>query len=85
MKIVTRSLKKRIGTSLLTSFVLGCIISISFSNYKRSNLDVNLFDRREKYMILYDGKKRDNMINDYGENDFLITYDKKNNLFFTRY
>jgi hypothetical protein len=44
MKIITRSLKKRIGNSLLIGFVLGCIISYEFSTYKRSEYDVNLFD-----------------------------------------
>ena len=39
--------------------------------------DIDLFSNIEKYMVLYDGKKKDNMINDYGENDFLITYDNK--------
>jgi hypothetical protein len=39
--------------------------------------DIDLFSNLEKYTVLYDGKKKDNMINDYGENDFLITYDNK--------
>jgi len=44
MRIITRSLKKRIGKSLLIGFVLGCIISFYFSTYKRSKYDVPLFD-----------------------------------------
>ena len=39
--------------------------------------DNDLFKGQEKYTILFDGKLKDKMINDYGENDFLITYDNK--------
>ncbi len=39
--------------------------------------DSDLFEHRGKYTVLYDGKVKDKMINDYGENDFLITYDNK--------
>ena len=49
---------------------------ISVNTINRST-DTDLFNNREKYMILYDGKKGNDMINDYGENDFLITYDNK--------
>jgi hypothetical protein len=49
---------------------------ISVNTINRST-DEDLFNRREKYTVLFDGKIKDNMINDYGENDFLITYDNK--------
>ncbi|HEY8934201.1 MAG TPA: hypothetical protein VIM65_03240 [Cyclobacteriaceae bacterium] len=49
---------------------------ISVNNINRST-DKDLFSRREKYTVLFDGKTKENMINDYGENDFLITYDNK--------
>ncbi len=40
--------------------------------------DEDLFKQREKYRILYNnGRRKENMLNDYGENDFLITYDNK--------
>ena len=49
---------------------------ISVNTISRST-DTDLFKRREKYTVLYDGDSKDEMINDYGENDFLITYDNK--------
>lgn len=49
---------------------------ISVNTISRST-DEDLFRRREKYTVLYDAKTKDDMINDYGENDFLITYDNK--------
>lgn len=36
--------------------------------------DTDLFKNRDKYFVLYDGRLREEMINDYGENDFLVTY-----------
>lgn len=39
--------------------------------------DSDLFSHRKKYTVLYDGKTKDRMINDYGENDFLITYNNE--------
>jgi hypothetical protein len=49
---------------------------ISVNTISRST-DTDLFNRREKYTVLFDGESKDEMINDYGENDFLITYDNK--------
>jgi hypothetical protein len=49
---------------------------ISVNTISRST-DTDLFERREKYTVLYDGEAKDKMINEYGENDFLITYDNK--------
>jgi len=49
---------------------------ISVNTISRST-DTDLFNGREKYTVLYDGKKKNDMVNDYGENDFLITYDNK--------
>lgn len=39
--------------------------------------DSDLFKNRGKYIVLFDGGPKEEMINDYGENDFLITYDNK--------
>lgn len=39
--------------------------------------DADLFDHREKYTVLFDGKYKEPIVNEYGENDFLITYDNK--------
>lgn len=39
--------------------------------------DSALFENRNKYTVLFDGKLEDSMINEYGENDFLITYNDK--------
>jgi len=47
--------------------------------------DTDLFNRREKYTILYDGAAKAQMINDYGENDFLITYDNQYYFSFRHY
>ena len=49
---------------------------ISVNTISRAT-DEDLFSRREKYIVLFDGIPQDNMINDYGENDFLITYDNQ--------
>lgn len=46
---------------------------ISFNTISRST-DKDLFKRREKYTVLFDGSVKDQLINEYGENDFLITY-----------
>lgn len=47
--------------------------------------DKDLFERREKYTVLFDGEKEEKMSNDYGENDFLITYDNKYYLSFRQF
>jgi hypothetical protein len=60
----------------LTSDKVKIEFGISVNTINRST-DEDLFSRREKYTVLFDGKNKDNMINDYGENDFLITYDNK--------
>ena len=47
---------------------------ISVNSINRRN-DGTLFDNMKKYSALFDGKlHKENMINEYGENDFLITY-----------
>jgi hypothetical protein len=49
----------------------------SVNTINRKN-DLDLFEKREKYTILYEGgKKRNEIKNEYGENDFLITYNNK--------
>lgn len=47
--------------------------------------DEDLFKNRSKYIIPYDGKIKDKMVPDYGENDFLITYDNKYYFSFRHY
>lgn len=49
---------------------------ISVNTFNRLT-DSDLFKKREKYIILFEGESKGNMINDYGENDFLITYDNE--------
>jgi hypothetical protein len=39
--------------------------------------DSELFTEENKNTILFDGKNENKMINIYGENDFIITYDNK--------
>lgn len=49
---------------------------IGLYNINRST-DSDIFKKRERYTVLYNGETGDVMRNDYGENDFLITYDEK--------
>ncbi len=49
---------------------------ISVNTINRPN-DSELFSDREKYSIIYNGKKENGITNEYGENDFLITYDNE--------
>ena len=49
---------------------------IGVNSFDRKN-DSNLFVKNEKYNVLFDGELKNKMINEYGENDFLITYDNK--------
>jgi hypothetical protein len=46
---------------------------ISVNTISRPN-DTWLFDDRDKYNLLFDKRNIHKPINDYGENDFLITY-----------
>lgn len=39
--------------------------------------DTDLFADKSKYTVLFAEQKTNSLINDYGENDFLITYDNK--------
>nr|WP_250692378.1 hypothetical protein [Escherichia coli] len=39
--------------------------------------DAELFADKDKYAVLFDGSLKNKMINEYGENDFLITYDNR--------
>jgi hypothetical protein len=47
-------------------------------------ISVNTINR-EKYSVLFDGKDKEEMINDYGENDFLITYNNEYYLSFRQF
>ena len=49
---------------------------ISVNTINRIN-DSDLFRNRLKYIVLFDEKPQNEMINGYGENDFLVTYDNK--------
>ena len=49
---------------------------ISVNTINRSN-DTELFSDREKYSVIFDGKNKNGIFNEYGENDFLITYDNE--------
>ncbi|MEB7937094.1 hypothetical protein [Escherichia whittamii] len=47
--------------------------------------DAELFSGRDKYTVLFDGNLKNKMINEYGENDFLITYDDRCYLSFRQF
>ncbi len=47
--------------------------------------DEDLFKDREKYDVLFNGKPQEKLINEYGENDFLITYGNKYYLSFRQF
>lgn len=58
----------------LTREKIKVYFGIGINTINRDN-DSDLFDNMQKYTILYNGIQQQDMINDYGENDFLITYD----------
>ena len=62
--------------SPLTSEKVKIEFGISVNTISRPN-DTELFSDREKYTTIYNGKKLNGIINEYGENDFLITYDNE--------
>lgn len=37
--------------------------------------DKDFFRNKTQYTVLYNGKTENELINDYGENDFLVIYD----------
>jgi hypothetical protein len=51
-------------------------IEYGYNSINRKN-DKEMFINRDRKTILYDGKTADKLVNEYGENDFLITYDDK--------
>ena len=57
---------------------------ISVNTISRKN-DLDLFKNTQKYTTLYDGKQKDDVVNDYGENDFLVTYNNKYYLSFRQF
>lgn len=57
---------------------------IGVNTINRKN-DKELFTNPSKYTILYNGKRQNEIINEYGENDFLITYDNKYYLSFRHF
>ena len=46
---------------------------VSVNTINRPN-DAKLFSNRKKYSVIFDGKNKNGIFNEYGENDFLITY-----------
>jgi hypothetical protein len=62
--------------SSLTTDKVKIEFGISVNTINRPS-DSLLFVNREKYIVLFDGESKESMINDYGENDFLITYNNK--------
>ncbi|CAL2094471.1 hypothetical protein [Tenacibaculum sp. 190524A05c] len=62
--------------SPLTSEKVKIEFGISVNTISRTN-DMVLFSDRERYTTIYDGKQLNEIINEYGENDFLITYDNE--------
>lgn len=49
-------------------------IEYGFNTLSRKS-DVELFKKRERYTVLFDGAMKDTLRSKYGENDFLVTYD----------
>ncbi|RZM88024.1 MULTISPECIES: hypothetical protein [unclassified Escherichia] len=47
--------------------------------------DAELFADRDKYSVLFEGNVKNKMVNGYGENDFLITYDERCYLSFRQF
>jgi len=47
---------------------------VSVNTINRAN-DLDLFKNRSKYIVVYNGQNLTEIDNEYGENDFLITYD----------
>lgn len=47
--------------------------------------DAELFADRDKYSVLFEGNLKNKMVNGYGENDFLITYDERCYLSFRQF
>lgn len=59
--------------STLTSDSAKIEFGISVNTISRTN-DLALFENRDRYTVLFDGEEEHNVANDYGENDFLVTY-----------
>jgi hypothetical protein len=59
--------------SPLTNEKVKIEFGISVNTINRPN-DTELFSDRNKYSVIYNGKKENEIFNEYGENDFLITY-----------
>lgn len=49
---------------------------ISVNTINRIN-DEFVFTDMDKYLTIYDGREKNKIFNEYGENDFLVTYDDK--------
>jgi hypothetical protein len=57
---------------------------VSVNTINRQN-DLDLFSNRLKYMTVYNGESSRKIKTDFGENDFLITYDDKYYLSFRQF
>jgi hypothetical protein len=51
-------------------------IEYGFNSISRKN-DKEMFANRDRKTVLYNGKTMKKLVNEYGENDFLVTYDDK--------
>lgn len=57
---------------------------VSVNSINRTN-DLSLFKNRDKYIVLYDDGTKESVFNEYGENDFLITYNNQYYLSFRQF
>lgn len=57
---------------------------ISVNTISRSN-DEAVFMEMDKYLTVFDGSDQNKIFNEYGENDFLVTYDDKYYLTFRHF
>jgi hypothetical protein len=69
--------KNRVGVYVVNPLSADKVkIEFGFNSINRST-DRELFMKRNKYAVIFDGKEKNNLITDYGENDFLITYNNR--------
>lgn len=57
---------------------------IGVNTINRAN-DLDLFEDRKKYTVAFDGRPKTKIKNEYGENDFLITYNDEYYLSFRQF
>lgn len=79
----SNSLSVSAGSPLLADKVK-VLHGISAASIDRPN-DSELFKKTEAYSVLFDGTQKNTMINEYGENDFLLTYNDQYYLSFRQF